>query len=277
MIVHPRYDGPPIVSIDGSPGELLQPVTRQRRRMQAMLADLAPHEWATPSRCADWAVRDVVAHLIEVNQFWDASIASGAAGNPTRWLRGFDPASTPAAMVAAMAEISVDDLIDRFDVSTDALLATLAALDDPSWSMVAESPAGHVPIRLVAQHALWDSWIHERDVALPLGLDPATEDDEIRACLQYAAAIGPALALQTSESANAGSYVLAATDPAMQFEIEVGSGVHVVESTREAGPALCGEAVDLVELLSLRVPAPDSTPPAWRTLLRALAVAFDLP
>ena len=30
-------------------------------------------------------------------------------------------------------------------------------------------------MRLLASHALWDGWVHERDIALPLGLTPPEE------------------------------------------------------------------------------------------------------
>ena len=77
--------------------------------------------------------------------------------------------------------------------SNDGFLGLLAELDDEGWSMPAESPPGHVSIRLLAFHAIWDSWIHERDIALPLGQQPPEVPDELRSCLQYAAAVSPAL------------------------------------------------------------------------------------
>ena len=39
MKISPRYDGPPLIAIDGAAGDQLAPVVRQRRRMEAMLAD----------------------------------------------------------------------------------------------------------------------------------------------------------------------------------------------------------------------------------------------
>lgn len=287
MIVRPRYDGPPILTIDGHPDEQRDPVTRQRRRMQTMLAGLDPSAWSAPTRCTGWTVRDVVAHLVGVNRFWNASIASGAAGTPTRWLVGFDPAATPAAMVASMADADNTDLLGQFDDSTDQLLATIASLDEPAWSMVAESPAGHVSIRLLAQHALWDSWIHERDIALPLGLEPDVCDDEVRSCLQYATVIGPALALQSREATGSdGSdvsdvYVVDTVSPSMRFVLEVGHCVHLRDAESAEGPSdaatiLSGDAVELTEVLSLRMPVPASTPAVWRNLLDGLAAAFDV-
>ena len=35
----------------------------ERERIVALLADIAPHQWAAPSLCDGWQVREVVAHL----------------------------------------------------------------------------------------------------------------------------------------------------------------------------------------------------------------------
>jgi uncharacterized protein (TIGR03083 family) len=167
MILAPRYDGPTILSVDGHPQDQFQPFTRQRRRMQAMLAKMTDQEWLSASRCLGWTARDVVAHLVGVNTFWYSSIGAGLAGMPTRVLAGFDPAATPPVMVDWMSSLTTREVFDQFVSTTEGLLGMVAELTDRGWSTLAETPAGHVPIRLLAQHALWDSWIHERDIALP--------------------------------------------------------------------------------------------------------------
>lgn len=50
--------------------------------------------------------------------------------------------------------------------SPNDLLGSLEAVD---WEALAEAPPGHITVSAVTHHALWDSWIHERDVLLPLG------------------------------------------------------------------------------------------------------------
>ena len=243
--------------------------------MQAMLAELSEHEWTAPSRCAEWSVRDVVAHLVGVNAFWYGSIRAGLAGTPTRVLGGFDPAATPPLMVDAMSEATVAGLLADFITTNDALLGVTAELADERWSVVAESPAGHVSIRLLAQHALWDSWVHERDIAIPLGCSTAAESDELTSCLQYAAAASPVLGMGL-EQARTGAYAVEATAPSMHFSIDVSDSVTVRNDAAEAGvPCLRGDAVALIEGLSLRTPMPASTPVEWRQLLGGLETAFD--
>ncbi len=142
--------------------------------------------------------------------------------------------------------------------------------------MLAETPAGHVPIRLLAHHALWDSWIHERDVALPLGSTPPNEPDEVASSLRYVAAASPALAINTGARVDARLGV-EASDPEVSFVLVAGESVDVRDETVPPDAAcLRGDAVTLLEALSLREPLPVSAPTEWRELLDGLARAFDV-
>ncbi len=274
MLVSPRYEGPPIISIAGDSDDQLAPVVRQRRRLAEMLADLREDDWRAATRCDGWTVQDVVAHLVGVNAFWRASVLAGLAGTPTRMLARFDPATTPALMVAPMRELRTTEVLDQFVASNDGFLAVLADLDDAGWAMPAESPAGHVPIRLIAFHALWDCWVHERDIALPLGVTPPAEPDEVGSCVRYAAALSPALAIGTGHTV-AGHFAVEATDPRLCCVLDVGESVGVRDGIAPPEvPCLRGDAVALVEALSIRRRMPPSAPSEWRALLDGLATAF---
>jgi len=271
----PRYDGTTILAIDGEPGDQGVALTRQRRRMESLLADLGDDQWQAPSRCDGWTVQDVVAHLVGVNAFWEASVVAGLAGTPTQVLAAFDPAAHPPLMVAPMRTLTPQEVLDQFVASNDGFLGAVAGLDDAGWSTPAETPAGHVPIRLLAFHGLWDAWIHERDIALPLGLTPPEEPDEISSALRYAAAIGPALTISGTDPFSGGLAVLA-TEPEIHFTLEVGEWVAVHDGVAPADvPCLRGPAVELTEALTLRVPLPATAPNAWRHHLGSLATMFD--
>jgi uncharacterized protein (TIGR03083 family) len=275
MKLVPRYDGPVVISIAGRPDDVLAAVTRQRRRLEATLATLDDDEWSAASRCDAWTVQDVIAHVVGVNGFWHASVTAGLAGTPTRILTGFDPAATPLLMVGSMRALTPAEVLDQFVSSNDAFLDAIAELDESAWSILAEAPAGHVPIRLLAHHALWDCWIHERDVVLPLGLTPPVEPDEIAACLRFATALSPAFAISAGRAPK-GVFTVDASEPEVCFTLEVGESASVREGVGPTGaPCLRGNSVELVEALSLRVPLPDSTPIEWRHLLEGLATVFD--
>ena len=263
-----------MISIAGEPDDQLVPVTRQRRRFETMLEGLSESDWLSPTRCESWTVQDVVAHLVGVNAFWHASVQAGLAGTPTRVLAGFDPATTPDLMVAPTREQAPKEILAQFVSSNDAFLGALAELDESGWETLAEAPPGHVPIRLLAAHALWDSWIHERDIALPLGLTPPVEPDEVGSCLRYAAALSPAFKIESGHTLT-GTFAVEAIDPSVCCVLDVGESVSVRDDKAPPEvPWLRGDAVELVEALSIRAPLPPATPPEWLGLLEGLATAF---
>ena len=270
----PRYEAPAIITMDGSADDQLAPVVRQRQRFAKTLAGLGDAEWNAPTRCEGWSVQDVVAHMITVNGFWQMSTVAGLSGAPTRVLENFDPAATPPLIIAPMRALSAAEALEQFVASNDAYLDVISALDTDGWSTLGESPAGHVPIRLLAHHALWDCWVHERDIALPLGFTPPVEDDEVLSSLRYAAALSPALAVSSGGSFG-GVFAVETTDPDSRFVVEVGESVAVRDGTDPGdAPCLRGDAVELVEALSIRSPLPDSAPAEWKQLLGGLEIAF---
>jgi uncharacterized protein (TIGR03083 family) len=274
MRITPRYDGPALLEIAGPVDDQLVPLTRQRRRFEAMLAGLTEDEWRARSRCDGWTVQDVASHLVGVNAFWEMSIRAGLAGAPTRVLTNFDPASTPPLLIEPMRTLPPLEVLAQLVTSHDSLLAVVAELDDAGWATPAETPAGYVPIRLLAFHALWDCWIHERDIALPLGRTPTVEADEVVSSLRYAAALSPGL-LVSDGGACRGRFAVDAHDPDTQFWLEVDESVHVYDGAALAGVAcLRGDAVALTDALSIRAPLPADAPAEWHTLLGGLAAAF---
>jgi uncharacterized protein (TIGR03083 family) len=172
MRITPRYEGAAVINVDAVVRSPAAALLRQRARLAALLGGLTAGEWDTPSRCGGWTVQDVAEHLAGVNRFWSLSIRAGLRGEPTRLLASFDPVRVPAAMVAAARGASAPATLDRFQATTAELAAVVASLADADWDKPAEAPAGHVAIRAVALHALWDSWVHERDILLPLSRPP---------------------------------------------------------------------------------------------------------
>ena len=269
----PRYGADPVIVLDGSPADVLEPVARQRRRLAAVVSSFTDEQWARPSRCAGWSNRDVISHLDTTNGFWVFSIASGLRGEPSRLLLGFDPAATPAQLVAASDGVPTGQVLEQFLASTDALLDVLTSLDDAGWSTLAETPAGHLSVSAVAHHALWDSWVHERDILLPLGDTPDEEADEIAASIRYVAALSPAMVLNRG-AAQRGAFAIHVTDPDLQVVVDVGDEVLVRSGEADVELTLTGDAVALLEALSVRAPLDQPVPPAASWMVSGLAEAF---
>ncbi|MET0904181.1 MAG: maleylpyruvate isomerase N-terminal domain-containing protein [Acidimicrobiales bacterium] len=274
MLLTPRYDAPPIIAVEprlAGP----HPVVQQRRRLEALLDGLRDDEWRQPSRCDAWSVQDVITHLVSTNRFWALSITQALAGEPTRFLASFDPVASPAQLVDTTRGTPPADTLAAFRASNAEMLDAIEALDDNGWDSVGEAPPGHVPVWLVADHALWDCWVHERDIVLPLGRPPVEDAHEIITCLRYAAGLGQAFEV-SSGGGIGGTAVLEVTDP--DARIVVSATAEQVRVHDGDAPAGAHEArlaaVPALEMLSRREagePVPDAI--AW--LAAGVAVVFD--
>ena len=275
MQLTPRYGERTLITFDLPVGDPSVPTLRQRRRLAELLAGLDERQWSAASRCEGWAVRDVVAHLVGTNRFWTYSITSGLAGEPTRVLTSFDPVATPKAMVESMSAQTPAELLAQFNESNDGLAEVIGDLEPDQWSTLAEAPPGHLALDAVVFHALWDGWVHERDVMLPLGLEPALEVDELTGTLLYVSALGPAI-LASQGSDRTGTLAVAASASVPHFVVEVGPAVVVRRGPAPDGTAtLAGDAVDLIESLSYRGPPPEIAA-ADRWMVDGLGRAFGV-
>lgn len=274
MRLNPRYDGPPIISVEVR-GDGPHPLLAQRARFVTLLEELSDEEWQHPSRCVGWTVQDVVTHLSSTNMFWALSIQAGAQGEPTRFLATFDPATSPAELVEQARGRAPAETLQQFVSSYESLVAAVDALDASAWDAIAEAPVGHLPIRLVADHGLWDSWIHERDIVLPLQRPPVSDANEVLTCLRYAAALGPAFAVSNGDP-SAQAVVLEVTDPRARIVVVADRNtVHIHDGeTPSDSVSYRGDAVELLEMLSIRdvgTPVPDEI----RSMTSGLARVFD--
>ena len=275
MEISPRYDGGPLVRLDGAPTAVGVPFLRQRRRFADVLSSLSPEQWAAPSRCEEWRVQDVAAHMATVDRFYKLMIESGLAGEPTRFLARFDPKATPASLVDAQRDKSPAETLAFFLDACEALCTTVESLDDDGWTAIAESPVGHVSVSALVHHALWDSWVHERDVLLPLGVVPDEEADEIVASLRYVAALSPVFALQSSPG-RTGTLALEVERPPARIVVTVGNDIQVAEGDApDDALVLRGDAVDLLEALSVRAPLRHPVPDDEAWLVAGLTEAFE--
>ncbi len=274
MQLTPHYGDDPVIVLGGDPSSVGRPMVRQRQRLAATVADFSDAEWAHPSRCSGWSNRDVLMHLDSTNLFWIQSITGGLGGDPSRFLATFDPVASPALYVDRSRDLSPQEVGSRFATSTATLGALVESLGADDWVRLAEAPPGHVTISAVAHHALWDSWIHERDVLMPLGVEPIVDDDEVTACLCWVAALGPALARSRGVTDH-GCLTIRATQPDIDVTVDIGDHVVVGERSTDADLVLTGTAAELVDALSIRRPldCAVSADVAW--MLDGLSMTFD--
>jgi uncharacterized protein (TIGR03083 family) len=277
MQLSPRYGSEPVIVLEGPVDEVVASTVRQRRRLAEVVTGFGADEWSHPSRCERWTARDVIVHLDSTNAFWTASITAGVRGEPTRFLATFDPVSSPAELVEAAHARETAEVLDHFLASTEMFTEALEGLGDEDLDQLAEAPPGHVPVSTVVHHALWDSWVHERDVLLPMGGAPDEEPDEITACLRYATALAPALSI-TSGARRRGTLAIDVVEPEVLLTADVGDIVVVRPgSAPGADLRLSGDAVELLEALSVRAPLAQQVPEDVAWLVDGLAEIFDTP
>ena len=246
------YDHDATLEVDLALGTVVEPWLRHRARFLAALGGLDDDEWLAPSRCAGWSTRDVVSHLVTVDGFFAASLQAGASGAPTSFLPGFDPVGMPALLVAGMHQKSAAEIRDDFAAGQASFVRTVESFDAGDWSAEAESPLGHVTARLMLAHALWDSWLHERDIFEPLGRPPAIEDDELFTAAWYSLFFYSVQGGLVGDDAPVGAGLEAPFAAEIGFDDIAGGPVRlVVDDGVQLGPAASAEctvsALHLVE------------------------------
>ena len=274
MRTSPHYGDSPVLRLTVELPDPPSVVMRQRRRLGTILQGLDAHQWGSMSRCEGWTVKDVVAHLTTTNQYWAYSISQGRLGAPTRLLDGFDPVSGPAELVSSSAAVGFEQVLEQFLTTTEAMEQAMQGDGSIDDSTLAEAPLiGHVWVGAVELHALWDSWIHERDIVTSLGLTAHEERDELLACLTYASALGPAI-LAAMGSQHTGSLHVTAPDVGADFVVEMGPNVTVRDAAASESVALSGDAVELIEGLSCRG-AGVTLAPDHQWMVEGISIAFQ--
>jgi len=130
----------------------------ERLEFADFLAGLTPEQWATPSLCAGWTVRDVAAHCVSFEGLSGGQLA-------TRFLKGrLQTDRINALAVADLAGSSTDDLIGL--LRDNALPHGLGA-----------GFGGRV--------ALTDNMIHQQDIRRPLGLARTIPAERLSAALDF--------------------------------------------------------------------------------------------
>jgi uncharacterized protein (TIGR03083 family) len=149
--------------------QVSQGLVKEYEAFAALVASLDESEWATPSRCAGFDVRDVAGHVIGLAE-------DTAAGKPgTRnaeeeaaSVRGDAPAQAAARLTDALGPIS----------------ALLDAADDAMW----EAPVGVADLTLgQGVLLLWyDAYVHADDIRTAIGR-PSERGDGLGASVAYLA------------------------------------------------------------------------------------------
>ncbi len=137
------------------------------------LAALSPAAWCQPSACAGWEVRDVVAHLIQVGQFYQRVITRGLQGETEPPPEFPPPETDPATFIAQNAITARQQLGERLLPTLRAVYAQLttllAQLDAGAWEHLcyyASAPHSR-PVREFLALSVQELALHSWDIRFP--------------------------------------------------------------------------------------------------------------
>ena len=156
---------------------LLLVLAEHHARLIRGWSEFTADQWACASRNERWSVHQTVRHVADVIER-GATAADG--DNDVEPLDQFDPLATPGVWLEGSSGESPGATIERFDVEArrfrDAVRTRLASEDDA----LATTVYGDAHWTMNVAHLLWDSWIHERDVLIPFGIEQRSPVNEER-------------------------------------------------------------------------------------------------
>jgi uncharacterized protein (TIGR03083 family) len=130
----------------------------EREDLAGLLSGLTPEQWAHPSLCAGWRVREVAAHVVSFEEMSPRELTA-------RFVRG-------RLQMNRINGLGVSDLAGD---STEQLIALLRDNAEPKG--MSAGFGGRV--------ALTDNMIHQQDIRRPLGLARTIPAERLRAALDF--------------------------------------------------------------------------------------------
>jgi uncharacterized protein (TIGR03083 family) len=141
-------------------------------------------QWATPSLCPGWTVRDVMIHLAAVEHM----LSGEAPGSMTEGL----PFNKVADWMNDIKDLDDQAVLVRYRQMIATRRSELADVTEADMALPSATPVGPGTYGSFMAVRVFDFWVHEQDMRTPLGLPghesgPAAEMaiDEIHRSLPY--------------------------------------------------------------------------------------------
>jgi uncharacterized protein (TIGR03083 family) len=124
--------------------------------------ELSSTEWALPTECPGWDVKDQLSHLIGIERSilgeappdWDGPLGDHVKN---------DFAAMNEPWVAVRRPLEGRAVRAEFVDVTATRLAQLRQRTEEEWAVVGFSPVGQVPYAVFMEVRVFDSWVHEQD------------------------------------------------------------------------------------------------------------------
>jgi uncharacterized protein (TIGR03083 family) len=184
-----------------SPEETVKMLITESERLTHYLTTLSPTAWNSPSACARWEVRDVVAHLANQGEFYADAITRSLQGDPSppggRPAPGSVNAASDAERIAqrtiAKREQLGDRVLDAFRTTNDQLNRLLASLGPEDWQKpLYYVSLGIAPMRFRPAIRLSELVLHGWDIRSRLAPDAHLTEETLPVLVDII--LGPLLA-----------------------------------------------------------------------------------
>ncbi len=125
-------------------------------------SELSDTEWALPTECPGWDVKDQLSHLIGIERIIMGEPAPESDAPLGDHVKN-DVGARNEAWIAVRRPFPGPTVRAEFVEVTGTRLAELEALGEEEWAAVGWSPVGDVPHATFMEVRAFDSWVHEQD------------------------------------------------------------------------------------------------------------------
>jgi uncharacterized protein (TIGR03083 family) len=263
------------IALDILPLEVLGALNRLRTRLLQSIDNLTPAQAEAQTRCDTWRAVDLVNHLADTTAWATESIAAATENRTTSIFDGFNVRDTPKRLTDN-APRDLDTARARLHAAmADNMRQVPAAL--ALHDRLSPTPLGPQPFPVAALHVMWDTWLHERDLLLPLGITPPPHEDEVRLCVIYTLRVVGFMTALRGRELSATLQLSGATDITLRLDVDAKQTLVAIVDNQPADDAtLHADAATIVDALTGRgdIATALQGPPELRNALGALARVF---
>jgi uncharacterized protein (TIGR03084 family) len=144
----------------------------EQDRLEELLAELSPADWAMPSAAPGWTISDVVLHLAQTEE----AVVASATGTS---LREIGEGATLDERMDFLVRRERTDAAVVFERWRTARRAALTTLRDADPHQLMPWATNGLKPRTLATTRLAEHWAHGLDIATPLGI-PFPDTDRLR-------------------------------------------------------------------------------------------------
>jgi len=151
-----------------APEQHVSVLQAEMRRLEAFLGALSPEDWQRSSRCDQWTVADVVAHLTAMAQDCASRLMRALHGDasppPQAPPIGGQVAAAIAHHAIAMRQRLGDDLLPTFLAAERAFHEILATIGPADWDKPCYHPQRSISIGWMVDALIAEQTIHRWDI-----------------------------------------------------------------------------------------------------------------